>query len=178
MTTVDLITQEVIRARLDGIVREMEAAVFRTGFSTIVRESHDFSCGLLDREGRVVGQSNHPSHMGAYPYCIAGLLQFYSYDEMREGDAFLANHPYYSGTPHANDMVVMTPIFVDGRVVAFAASMGHTPDTGACRLAAETPRPATSSARACRSRLSATCATASSCATRPASCGRTAGCPT
>ena len=130
MTTVDLITQEVIRARLDGIVREMEAAVFRTGFSTIVRESHDFSCGLLDREGRVVGQSNHPSHMGAYPYCIAGLLQFYSYDEMREGDAFLANHPYYSGTPHANDMVVMTPIFVDGRVVAFAASMGHTPDTG------------------------------------------------
>ena len=130
MTTVDLITQEVIRARLDGIVREMEAAVFRTGFSTIVRESHDFSCGLLDREGRVVGQSNHPSHMGAYPYCIAGLLQFYSYDEMLEGDAFLANHPYYSGTPHANDMVVMTPIFVDGRVVAFAASMGHTPDTG------------------------------------------------
>ena len=103
MTTVDLITQEVIRARLDGIVREMEAAVFRTGFSTIVRESHDFSCGLLDRDGRVVGQSNHPSHMGAYPYCVGGLLQFYSYDDMREGDAFLANHPYYSGTPHAND---------------------------------------------------------------------------
>ena len=55
MANVDPITLEIVRARLDGIVREMEVAVFRTGYSTIVRESHDFSCGLLDRDGRVVG---------------------------------------------------------------------------------------------------------------------------
>ena len=52
----DVITQEVIRARLDGIVREMQAAVLRTGYSTIIRESHDFSAGITDREGNVVGQ--------------------------------------------------------------------------------------------------------------------------
>ncbi len=130
MAHVDPITYEVLRARLDGIVREMEKAVFRTGFSTIVRESHDFSCGVLDRQGRLVGQSNHPSHMAAYPESIKGLLQFYSHDDMAEGDAFLANHPYYSGCPHANDMVIITPIFHEGEVIAFAASMGHTPDIG------------------------------------------------
>ena len=51
-TSVDIITQEIIRARLDGIVREMQAAVLRTGFSTIIRESHDFSAGIVDREGK------------------------------------------------------------------------------------------------------------------------------
>ncbi len=130
MVNVDPITYQVLRARLDGIVREMEKAVFRTGFSTIVRESHDFSCGVLDAQGRLVGQSSHPTHMAAYPESIAGLLQFYSVDDMREGDAFLCNHPYYSGCPHANDMVVMAPIFHEGKHVAYAASMGHTPDIG------------------------------------------------
>ena len=76
MASVDPITYEVLRARLDGIVREMEKAVFRTGFSTIVRESHDFSCGVLDKQGRLVGQSNHPTHMAAYPESVKGLLQF------------------------------------------------------------------------------------------------------
>lgn len=127
---VDLITYEVIRARLDGIVREMEAAVLRTGYSTIVRESHDFSCGITDAAGNVVGQSSHPAHMGAYPESVRGLLGFYSLEDMRDGDAFLANHPYHSGCPHANDMIVLAPVVLDGKVVAFTCSMGHTPDIG------------------------------------------------
>ena len=112
MAQVDVITQEVIRARLDGIVREMQAAVLRTGFSTIIRESHDFSAGITDRDGNVVGQySPLPPHLGAYPECVKGVLQFYSYDEMEDGDCFLINHPYYSGCPHPNDMVVVLPVF-------------------------------------------------------------------
>ena len=131
MAQVDVITQEVIRARLDGIVREMQAAVLRTGFSTIIRESHDFSAGITDRDGNVVGQySPLPPHLGAYPECVKGVLQFYSYDEMEDGDCFLINHPYYSGCPHPNDMVVVLPVFHEGNVVAFCASMGHKSDIG------------------------------------------------
>ncbi len=131
MAEADVITQEVIRARLDGIVREMQAAVLRTGFSTIIRESHDFSAGITDREGNVVGQySPLPPHLGAYPECVKGVLRFYSYDEMRDGDCFLINHPYYSGCPHPNDMVVVLPVFHEGRVAAFCASMGHKSDIG------------------------------------------------
>ena len=131
MSTADVITQEVIRARLDGIVREMQAAVLRTGFSTIIRESHDFSAGITDRDGNVVGQySPLPPHLGAYPACVQGVLQFYSFEEMEEGDCFLINHPYYSGCPHPNDMVVVMPVFHEGAVVAFCASMGHKSDIG------------------------------------------------
>ncbi len=127
----DVITQEVIRARLDGIVREMQAAVLRTGYSTIIRESHDFSAGITDRDGNVVGQrSPLPTHLGAYPDCVQGVLQFYDIASMEEGDCFLTNHPYYSGCPHPNDMVVVTPVFADGEVIAFCASMGHKVDIG------------------------------------------------
>ena len=129
--TPDVITQEVIRARLDGVVREMQAAVLRTGFSTIIRESHDFSAGITDVSGAVVGQySPLPTHLGAYPDCARGLLDFYSLDEMEDGDCYLASHPYHSGCPHPNDMVVALPVFADGEVVAFCASMGHKADIG------------------------------------------------
>mgnify|MGYP001165443632 FL=1 len=128
---VDVITQTVVQARLDGIVREMQAAVLRTGFSTIIRESHDFSAGITDINGAVIGQfSPLPTHLGAYPDCVRGVLDFYSIEEMQEGDCFLANHPYYSGCPHPNDMVVVLPIFVEGKVIAFCASMGHKADIG------------------------------------------------
>ena len=127
----DVITQEVIRARLDGTVREMQAAVLRTGYSTIIRESHDFSAGITDREGNVVGQhSPLPTHLGAYPDCVRGVLEFYDTGNMREGDCFLTNHPYHSGCPHPSDMVVVMPVFADGEVVAFCASMGHKVDIG------------------------------------------------
>ena len=89
----DVITFEVMSARLDGIVREMENAVFRTGFSTIVRESHDFSCGLMDATGRLVARGSHPGHMGGLPASVHGLFDFYAPADMREGDAFLASRP-------------------------------------------------------------------------------------
>lgn len=127
----DVITEQVIRARLDGIVREMQAAVLRTGYSTIIRESHDFSAGITDREGNVVGQySPAPVHLGAYPDCVQGVLQFYDYSDMRDGDCFLSSHPYYSGCPHPNDMVVVLPVFHEGDIVGFCASMGHKSDIG------------------------------------------------
>lgn len=131
MADVDVVTQEVIQARLNGIVREMQIAVFRTGFSTIIRETHDFSCGLTDREGNVVGAAmGVVTHNGAYPDCIQGLLQFYGYDEMREGDSFVANTVYFTGCPHPMDLVVMAPVFYEGDVVAFCISMGHKSDIG------------------------------------------------
>jgi len=109
----------------------MQAAVLRTGFSTIIRESHDFSAGITDREGYVVGQhSPLPTHLGAYPDCVRGVLTYYSLEDMHEGDCFLTNHPYYSGCPHPNDMVVVMPVFADGEVIAFCASMGHKVDIG------------------------------------------------
>ena len=131
MADVDPITYEIVRSQLDGIVQEMQIAIYRTGYSTLIRETHDMSCGLVDREGRVVAQhASIPIHLGSYPACIEGLLRFYGYDEIEEGDCFFVNHPYYSGIAHSLDSAVITPLFFEGDLVAFAISITHKGDIG------------------------------------------------
>jgi N-methylhydantoinase B len=85
----------------------------------------------LNRQGEVVAQHVVlPLHMGAFPACAAGVLKNYSAAEIREGDAFITNHPYLGGSPHAPDMAVLTPIFYRGEWVGFAANMAHKSDIG------------------------------------------------
>src|ERR687896_1124639 len=129
--TIDPVTLQVIQARLAGIVQEMQNSLFRTGYSTIIRESQDASCAILNTQGEVVAQHVVlPLHMGAFPACAAGLLRSYSAAEIHEGDAFITNHPYLGGSPHAPDMAVLTPIFYGGDWVGFAANMAHKSDIG------------------------------------------------
>jgi N-methylhydantoinase B len=125
------VEHEILHARLVGVVREMQHALFRTGYSTIIRESQDASCAITDPEGRVVAQHTVlPLHLGAFPACVAGILDSYPRREMREGDAFLINHPYRGGSPHANDAAVVVPVFHGGEPVAFCGSIAHKSDIG------------------------------------------------
>lgn len=108
----DPVVQEVISATLSGIVQEMQNALFRTGYSTVIRESQDASCALLDAQGRLAAQHVVlPLHMGSFPAALAAVLRAYPIAELREGDAFMINHPYEGGVPHAPDMAIITPIF-------------------------------------------------------------------
>lgn len=130
-SSVDPITLQVIQARLAGIVQEMQNSLFRTGFSTIIRESQDASCAILNCAGGVVAQHVVlPLHMGAFPACAEGILRNYSGEDIHEGDAFITNHPYLGGSPHAPDMAVLTPIFFEGQWVGFSATMAHKSDIG------------------------------------------------
>lgn len=124
------VTFQVLRARLSGVVQEMQFSLFRTGFSTIIRESQDASCALLDETGRVVAQHVVlPLHIGAFPACAAAVLRDFGND-LQEGDAYLINHTYEGGSPHAPDFFVICPVFVDGQLLGFAASMAHKGDIG------------------------------------------------
>ena len=128
---VDPITLQVIQARLAGIVQEMQNSLFRTGYSTIIRESQDASCAILNCQGEVIAQHVVlPLHMGAFPACAAAILKHFPRDEICDGDAFITNHPYLGGSPHAPDMGVLTPIFYKGDWVGFAADMAHKSDIG------------------------------------------------
>ncbi len=72
----DPITLQVIQARLAGIVQEMQNSLFRTGYSTIIRESQDASCAILNTRGEVVAQHVVlPLHMGAFPGLRRGNIE-------------------------------------------------------------------------------------------------------
>jgi N-methylhydantoinase B len=131
MTDVDPITLQVIQARLAGIVQEMQNSLFRTGYSTIIRESQDASCAILNTKGEVVAQHVVlPLHMGAFPACAEAILKTFRPGEINQGDAFIINHPYLGGSPHAPDMGVLTPICYQDEWVGFAANMAHKSDIG------------------------------------------------
>src|SRR5512133_2660252 len=114
MGATEAIELEVVKASLSGIVQEMQNSLFRTGFSTIVRESQDASCALMNARGEVVAQHVVlPLHIGALPACTGAVLKAFG-DRIAEGDAFIINHPYHGGSPHAPDIAVITPVFVAG----------------------------------------------------------------
>ncbi len=126
----DAIDIEIMRASLEGIVLEMQNSLFRTGYSTIIRESQDASCAIMNARGKVIAQHVVlPLHIGSFPACCDAVLRDYG-EDIAEGDAFLINHPYEGGSPHAPDMCVLTPAFHDGKLIAFCASIAHKSDIG------------------------------------------------
>jgi N-methylhydantoinase B len=130
ITRVDPVTFGVISGRLSGIVQEMQDSIFRTGYSTIVRESHDASCMILDAEGNVVGEHViAPLHITALPIVVRRVREIFE-DDLAQGDVFLTNHPYAADVTHSIDMAVTSPVFAGGRVVAFCASIAHKSDLG------------------------------------------------
>ena len=127
---IDAVDLEVVKASLSGIVQEMQNSLFRTGFSTIVRESQDASCALMNAHGDVVAQHVVlPLHIGAFPACCGAIIAEFG-DTIAEGDAFLINHPYQGGSPHAPDMAVITPVLSDGKLFGFCGSIAHKSDIG------------------------------------------------
>jgi N-methylhydantoinase B len=127
---VDPVTFGVIASRLSGIVQEMQDNIFRTGYSTIVRESQDASCLLLDANGDVVGEHVIlPLHITSLPAVVRAIRRDFGTD-IAPGDAFMTNHPYAADVTHSVDMAVVTPLFVEGRLVAFCASIAHKSDLG------------------------------------------------
>src|SRR5262249_59407163 len=118
----DAVDLEVVKASLSGIVQEMQNSLFRTGFSTIVRESQDASCALMNAKGDVVAQHVVlPLHIGAFPACTAAVIDVFD-DSIAQGDAFIINNPYHGGSPHAPDIAVITPAFFAAALFRFCPS--------------------------------------------------------
>src|SRR5262245_11783105 len=130
MRATDAVDLEVVKASLSGIVQEMQNSLFRTGYSTIVRESQDASCALMNARGEVVAQHVVlPLHIGAFPACTAAIIEVFG-ASIAPGDAFIINHPYQGGSPHAPDIAVITPVFIGSEPFGFCGSIAHKSDIG------------------------------------------------
>lgn len=127
----DPITLRILWNRLIAIVDEAAATLRRTSFSTLVRESNDFACVLLDRDGRSLVQNSAaiPSFIGTLPITVRHFLERFPPDTLEPGDILTTNDPWLA-TGHLPDLTLAMPIFRDGEIVALAASVAHLPDIG------------------------------------------------
>jgi N-methylhydantoinase B len=128
--TLDPITVEVVRHKLDGIANEMQSTLLRSSFSPIVKEGLDASASLFTPDGTTLAQScSIPIHLATLIPAVAEVLRTFPVDGMREGDTYILNDPYTGGT-HLPDIAVIMPIFNRGKMIALSGAMTHHQDVG------------------------------------------------
>ena len=126
---VDAITTQVVRNRVSSLMQEMHYHFYRSGYSTIIRESRDFSCVILDCRGGLIVAPPMFFHAPVYRHLVGKILQRYG-DDIAAGDMFVCNHPYEGGLPHVSDMAFVAPILSGATLVGFAGSIAHKADVG------------------------------------------------
>ncbi len=132
----DPVTVEILWTRLISSVDEAALTLHRTSFSTVVRESHDYTCMVLDPAGRAVAQATRsvPSFIGTLPMSVRAFLQRFPAETLRPGDVIVSNDPWI-GTGHLPDLTVAAPLFHEGLLIGFAGAIAHMPDIGGRRRA-------------------------------------------
>ena len=126
----DPIRLELMKNAFAAVADEMAATVIRTARSSVIKEAMDFSTGLLDPEGNLIAQGLClPVHMGSFPPTLATVLEKFG-GQMRPGDVYALNDPYTGSGLHLPDIFIFKPVFHDGKLLAFAAAIGHQTDIG------------------------------------------------
>ena len=127
MNAIDL---EVIYQSTLQIARELTLNMLRTGYSTIIKESQDFTFAIFDGAGRMVAQGiPQPLHIGPLAAQVNEIRRRFR-DATEPGDAFIVNHPYQACQNHATDVTVISPMFAAERLVGFIGNIAHKPDLG------------------------------------------------
>lgn len=134
-TGMEAIRNQVMWNRLLSVVEEQAQTLVRTAFSTSTREAGDVSAGVFDLEGRMLAQAvtGTPGHINSMARSVVHFINEIPVATMKPGDVFATNDPW-KGTGHLHDLVVTTPIFRDGQMVALFSCTSHLVDIGGVGL--------------------------------------------
>ncbi|MHA1108109.1 MAG: hydantoinase B/oxoprolinase family protein [Alphaproteobacteria bacterium] len=122
--------QAVIAQGLVAAAREMGKKLIRSAYSPVVREASDCAAALLDRHGNVVAQAELiPMQLGSIGATFKPCAELFPPDTLVEGDFYINNDPYHGGQ-HLPDVFLFSPIFLDGALIGFSATVAHHLDLG------------------------------------------------
>jgi len=136
----DALTVEILRNYLQGAVEEMAYVVERTAYTTFVKETADFTCGLLNPSGEFFA---YPIELGVASFGgISYAETLEAVGPLEPGDVVITNDPYGSAAAatHLPDIHLVKPIFWEDRLVAYGAGFLHSSDVGGMVPASITPR--------------------------------------
>lgn len=126
---IDPVTLKVLENHAQAVAESMAYTLFRTAHSTFVKETEDFTTGLVTPQGMTFAS---PRDLGATWFIgldyagVIGLIDGYE-----DGDICVTNDPY-SGfvCTHTPDMHIWKPVFWEGEIIAFAVGHIHNTDMG------------------------------------------------
>jgi N-methylhydantoinase B len=131
--TLDPVTLAVLKGRLEQIADEMDATLYRSAFNPIIAEARDACHGLYHAETGatlVQGTKGLPIFVGAMSFAVQAVIRRVEAGAgLEPGDTFIFNDPYEGGT-HLNDFRLVRPVFRQGALFCWLASVGHWLDIG------------------------------------------------
>ncbi len=129
--SIDAVSLGIMWDRLVALTDEIVSTLVRSSFSTIVYESYDLTCCVLDAETNTIAQGTFgiPAFIGSAPVTARHMLKRFPPETLSDGDIIVTNDPWL-GTGHLFDITVMRPVFRKGRIVAYCVSITHLPDIG------------------------------------------------
>ena len=131
--SLDPVTLAILKGRLEQIADEMDATLFRSAFNPIIAEAHDASHGIYDAitgDTLVQGKSGLPIFVGVMAFAVKAVIEKVAREgNLSDGDVFIFNDPYEGGT-HLSDFRLVKPIYRNGTVFCYLASVGHWHDVG------------------------------------------------
>jgi N-methylhydantoinase B len=128
---VDAITLEIIQSSLQAISDEMFAAFRKTAMSAIIYEVLDMGTAITDAEGKLASSgAGIPAFVGVLDKAVERIIEVNAGEEIRPGDIFATNDPFFGGVTHLNDVVLAMPVFAEGELIAWTANIAHWNDVG------------------------------------------------
>jgi len=130
-TEFDAISLGIMWDRLVSLTDEIVSTLVRSSFSTIVSESYDLTCVVLDADTNMIAQGAFgvPAFINSAPVTARHMLKRFPPETLKPGDIIVTNDPWL-GTGHLFDITMMRPVFRKGRIVAYTISITHLPDIG------------------------------------------------
>ena len=130
MSALDPASLQVLISRLTGVAEEMGAVLRRSAYSPNIKERADCSAALFTPQGELLVQAEHiPVHLGSMPASVAAAIAAFGADGVGPSEQVALNDPFAGGT-HLNDLTLVAPCWVDGRLVGWAANRAHHADVG------------------------------------------------
>lgn len=127
-------TAQVVRGALESVAIEMGHKLARMSYSSIIRESEDFGCALIDADGQQLCESTHstPLQSGPIPGYVKGIRKIFEErgDSFNPGDVIMHNSAYH-GASHGPDIGFCVPVFYQGQLIGFSVTTAHHLDIGA-----------------------------------------------
>ena len=129
MNAPDPITAELFRNAIVALGDEMALTIYRAAYSGVLKNIMDYSTAICDAEGRLVAQGlSLPGHLCSIPVALQSCIRHFGAD-IHPGDVLAMNDPYDGGM-HLPDIFVFRPVFAEGAVLAWAATICHHTDVG------------------------------------------------
>jgi N-methylhydantoinase B len=137
-TAIDPVALEILWTRLITVTNEQAAALQRTSFTPIVRESGDLSAAVFDVRGRMLAQAvtGTPGHINSLATAMHHFLAAFPPSRLHDGDVLITNDPWKT-SGQLNDISVVTPVFRGRRLVGFFGNTCHAMDIGGRGLSAD-----------------------------------------